>query len=264
MNYSCVVIWDHWRRCVLTLFKDVASFTDAERSIYSYILSNKEKVVLMRVRELADATHTSPATVLRFTQKMGYESFIEFKLAVKAELQRTTNFQFMETREVIESFSSRMLNDEYENKLNEVAKVITNGQFLIFFGIGTSGILAEYGSRIFSNFGKRTSYIKDPFYPLNQMAETFENTIAFVLSASGETFQTLHQAQVLKERGAILISITNSSYNTLAKMSDINLSYHIPSDSIDGVINTTSQLPVMYLLETLAKKSYYMQHMGKG
>lgn len=238
-------------------YKDVSSLTEAEKSVYSYILIHKEKVAYMRVRELADASHTSPATVLRFTQKLGYESFVEFKLDLKKELQKQKTTRLIDSKEVVESFFSRTLTDQYEEELDEVAEQISDAELVMFFGIGTSGILAEYASRWFSNFGKQTMYIKDPFYPFEQFGKTYEQTVVFVLSVSGETTQTIEQVQRLKELGGYIVSITNSSYNTLARISDRNIAYHVAPETLgDGQINITSQLPVLYLFETLAKKHY--------
>ena len=49
--------------------QEIRSFNELEMSIYNYILSNKEKVVYMKIRDLADGAHVSTTTVLRFLQK---------------------------------------------------------------------------------------------------------------------------------------------------------------------------------------------------
>ena len=46
-----------------------ASETDLQ--IANYISNNQESVAFMRVRELAEKTHVSPATIVRFTKKNG-------------------------------------------------------------------------------------------------------------------------------------------------------------------------------------------------
>ena len=44
----------------------IASFNELECSLYGYISKNAEKVAYMRIRELADETHVSTSTILRF------------------------------------------------------------------------------------------------------------------------------------------------------------------------------------------------------
>lgn len=47
----------------------IASFNELETSLYNYISQNSEKVVYMRIRELANETHVSTASILRFCKK---------------------------------------------------------------------------------------------------------------------------------------------------------------------------------------------------
>lgn len=42
----------------------VKSFNQLEMDVYNYIVRNEEKVMYMKVRELADAVHVSTTTIL--------------------------------------------------------------------------------------------------------------------------------------------------------------------------------------------------------
>ena len=118
-------------------------------------------------------------------------------------------------------------------------------------GIGTSGILAKYGARFFSNVGRFSLYVDDPYLPILQ--DMTDNTVTIALSESGITQQTVNLAVQLKERGSVLISITNNSTSTLAKIADHTISYHVPEILINQT-NITTQVPVLYILETLARQ----------
>lgn len=61
----------------------IASFNELETSLYNYISQNSEKVVYMRIRELANETHVSTASILRFCKKINCEGFSEFKVKLK-------------------------------------------------------------------------------------------------------------------------------------------------------------------------------------
>ncbi len=74
------------------------------------------------------------------------------------------------------------------------------------------------------------------------------------MSVSGEQ-RTLHrQINGFKQGHAKILSITNTRQCTLAKMADYNLSYYMPMVVLPGLYNVTSQIPVIYILETLAQK----------
>lgn len=69
---------------------------------------------------------------------------------------------------------------------------------------------------------------------------------------SGEQRFLYRQIKGFKEHGAAIASITNTRQCTLAEISDINIAYYIPMTVLPGLYNTTSSLPVVYILEALA------------
>ncbi|PAK36745.1 hypothetical protein CHI08_23715 [Peribacillus simplex] len=56
------------------------SFNELECSLYGYISKNTKKVAYMRIRELADETHVSTSTILRFCRKVDCAGYSEFKV----------------------------------------------------------------------------------------------------------------------------------------------------------------------------------------
>ncbi|WP_057769297.1 SIS domain-containing protein [Lactobacillus selangorensis] len=71
------------------------------------------------------------------------------------------------------------------------------------------------------------------------------------MSVSGETEQTLDQAQFYQQNGGQVIAITNQGNSTLAHMADLVIPYYMPERMLDD-INLTTQIPVVYILECLA------------
>lgn len=114
-------------------------------------------------------------------------------------------------------------------------------------------MLAKYGARYFSNVGLFSLYIDDPWLPVLQ--NMTENTVTIALSESGMTKQTVQIAMQLQQRGSTLISVTNNANSVLARMADCNISYHV-AEAMVNERNVTTQIPVIYILETLAKKIY--------
>jgi len=63
------------------------SFTDREKSIAEYLLSNKKSIISMSSKEIGDVTKTSAPTVVRFSKKIGFDSLNEMKLQLSLNLQ---------------------------------------------------------------------------------------------------------------------------------------------------------------------------------
>lgn len=59
-----------------------------------------------------------------------------------------------------------------------------------------------------------------------------------------------------------MLSITNSSGSTLAKLSDWNFSYHLNSKRMNGGYNGTTQIPVIFIMEALARRIYELHLCG--
>lgn len=50
--------------------QEIKSFNALELEVYNYIMRHQDQVVEMKIRELADATHVSTTTILRFCKKI--------------------------------------------------------------------------------------------------------------------------------------------------------------------------------------------------
>lgn len=71
------------------LRRGAEDFSPQQRAICSFILDHYRQVVFMTVEELAEKTKTSPATVVRTSTKLGFESFSTFKEALRGSLLAT-------------------------------------------------------------------------------------------------------------------------------------------------------------------------------
>ncbi|MDR6123585.1 DNA-binding MurR/RpiR family transcriptional regulator [Bacillus sp. SLBN-46] len=229
----------------------IASFNELETSLYNYICQNGDKVAYMRIRELADETHVSTATILRFCRKVNCEGFSEFKVKLKMHLEGNKKTVIKSVHHSIVEFFERTLKGDLEIKIKQAASLVNTAENVIFIGIGSSGILAEYGARYFSSLGKFSLYIKDPHFPIHTKLRN--NSVTIALSVSGENNFTVTHLNQLKQEGSKIISITNNKLSTIAKISDINIPYYVTEEFVEEA-NITTQVPVVYILESMARE----------
>ncbi|MDF9825413.1 DNA-binding MurR/RpiR family transcriptional regulator [Breznakia sp. PF5-3] len=232
--------------------EEIRSLNELELEVYNYITKHREEVLSMKIRELADAAHVSTTTVLRFCKKVGCDGYAEFKVRYKMELSKSEDIHDYNDIHLMLEYFKRIDSEDFDEQLNVAAEMIREQHKVIFLGIGTSGILGKYGARFFSNIGKFSQHIDDPFYPIP--TGYYDDSVIIVLSVSGETEQTIDQIHQFKNTNSAIISITNTGTNTIAKMSDLNLSYYVPMDVVGDAINLTTQIPVLFMIETIAKK----------
>ncbi|WP_332631318.1 MurR/RpiR family transcriptional regulator [Halalkalibacter flavus] len=243
----------------------IASLNELETSLYNYIMKNEDKVAYMRIRELADETHVSTSTILRFCRKMNCDGFSEFKTKLKLHLKENKKTTIKNIEHSLMDFFERISQGNIEEQIMKAAYLLAKANNVIFIGTGSSGIMAEYGARYFSSIGKFSMYIKDPYFPIH--AKLLSDSVVLALSVSGETPAIITHINQLKGQGIEVISITNSKHSTISKISDINIPYYVTEERFEnslGIVtepqfkysDITTQVPVVYILESIAREVY--------
>lgn len=232
-------------------YEIIQSMNDLELSLYRYIMKNSEKVIYMRIRELADEAHVSTTTILRFCKKVNCEGYSEFKVKLKMHIEQNQNNKINNDTSIIIDFFKKLDNSELDRKLNTLCDLIKEANNVIFIGAGTSGILCKYAARYFSSIGKFAMYIDDPYFPRNY--KVYEDSVIIAISVSGETYSVIDHISNLKRENSTVVSITNSENCTISKISDLNISYYVQQEKL-GISDITTQIPVLYMIESIGKK----------
>lgn len=230
----------------------LATLNELEMQVYHFVIKNRESVMYMTIRELADAAQVSTTTILRFCRKMRCEGYSEFRIRFKLYLEQEKKQAGQASVSEIVSFFNSINNADFENLIDKAVHHIVAAERVIFVGAGTSGTLGKYGARFFSNVGKFSNHIDDPYYPVN--SDMYKDAVAIILSVSGETPEILRLASQFSLHHCQVISITNNDNSSLSRLADFNLSYHMPQLLVSGEYDVTTQVPVIYILETIGRK----------
>lgn len=250
---------------MLFSYAQIQSLNDLEFGVYNQVLKLERQVLSMKIRELAESAHVSTTVVLNFCKKMDCHSWSAFKHTYRAFLETEPTDPAYQP--ILESLQSTFYPKAMQQNIEQVVKAIADCHKMIFIGVGPSGIMARYGALYFTNMGKPVQFIDLPYYPIAE--EDHAQTVVMALSVSGETLSVIKRLARFVELGATLISITNTANNTIARMSDINLSYTVPSEEFYVCekndtfhVNVTTQLPVMAYIELISKK-YHVLFFGR-
>lgn len=233
-------------------YEEIQRYNETDIRIYKYIVSNIDKIQYMTIRELAKDIHTSTSTILRFCNKNNFDGYSEFKDALKRELTLQNTYPPMEDLHELSAFFARANSSAFEEKLFFAIEAIRKADLTIFIGMGSSGTLAKYGARYFSNMGNFAVGLEDVLYPIDFFQ--WKNTVVIALSESGETERLIEAINQFKQKKCCVLSVTNSPVSTLAKLSDWNFSYSLNTNRINGGYNGTTQIPVIFIIEALAKR----------
>ena len=233
-------------------YATIQKFNETEIMLYKYVLSNAEKIPYMTIREFAVDVNLSTSSVLRFCTKLGCDSYNDFKNRFKNYMKECSDIMPGFDLEQLLHYFQGTNTSAFEEKIQDGVKLIQDAEMIIFMGLGSSGALARYGARYFSNFGKFSVGLEDSLYPL--IETTYPKMAVIALSVSGETPGVLETVRKFQTHHCSILSITNSPNCTLAKISDWNISYCLESQTVNGGFNATSQVPVLFLIEALARR----------
>ena len=122
---------------LIKTLQEKEGFSESESMIADFLLANYRGLAGISTRQLAKLTYTSSAAIVRFSQKLGFEGYTEFKVSFMAEMiqyKYNTNAQNAEgfnskdsVKEIIKKVTSMEINaiQETNNILDPAAIVMT-------------------------------------------------------------------------------------------------------------------------------------------
>lgn len=232
---------------MLFTYKQIANLNETETFIYRYVMKHIKVVTNMSVRDLAECTHVSTATVVRFCQKLDCNGFVEFKTKLKLFNDGLTLPETDDEIDVLLEFFNYARSVDFKEKINKFAKYIKEAKSICFLGIGTSGTLGKYGARYFSNVGYYSQSIDDPYYP--PPVDGNESSLLIALTESGETREVIDQLKMYQSQNTKIVVITNKPGSTIDQMADLGIYYYVKDIILPQTYNISSQVPVLYILE---------------
>ena len=228
-------------------YSQVESLNETETYVYNYVIKNTKKVLNESIRELANDTHVSTATVMRFCKKMGCEGFTELKYRLKenVEVQKTKED---DVNDQFDDFIEKVKSSDYLDSIHRAAEIIKRSNLILTLGVGTTGDFAKYTSRLLSGMGYCCYGVDGAAYPVQRVIEGHQGVIiAFYESLQKKLlFEEIYR---YKNKNYMIIMLTNTNMGSMEHLCDEVI--HISDGSVMlGKIH--SGIPMLYAVEKLA------------
>lgn len=224
------------------------SFTPVERLVGDYILENAKEIPHLSIKELAQSSKTSDASVLRFCKTMGYSGYRNFIVSISASLgsrdedQKAQYTDIQPGDDLSTIISNISLNNmkSIEDTLsvidrNEIAKAVEllcHSKRIVFFGVGASGIVCKDGEQKFSRINKMCHAYLDGHSQLTAATLLEKDDVAIFISNSGATSDIIDALDIALKNQAKCIAITKYNKSELAVRANIVLSISTPEITI--------------------------------
>ena len=228
------------------------NFNKLEFSIFSYLIENKEAVSQQTISEVSQELHVSSSMITKVCQKMGYTGFLEYKASLKYEDKVLPRKHVDGGYDLLIHYFNSLKSTDFFDRIEQAAYIIEKARLTVFVGIGLSGYLGEYASQLFTRNGIASVSVNDFTAQLNGVYNSED--VAIVLSVSGETKEVNKQILTFKKEGLTVVVVSNTENNTAAHLADFVISYYVPNHIDEVHYNSATQVPVLFILESLVKK----------
>jgi RpiR family carbohydrate utilization transcriptional regulator len=222
--------------CILRIHTSFPSLRQSEKKVAQYILDAPEAVVELSVTEVARRSGVSDATVVKFSQRIGYTGFQEMKINLAQELPSLRQRMYGDigvdsdvrnlTKQVI-TLHKQTLDDTArildEDALTQAIEAVKAGDRVHIYGVGASGIVARDLETKLLRINVSCHAFCDPHMAASMAALLNPDDVAIAISHSGSTKDTVEALDVAAQTGATTICITNFLNSPITRVAQIVL-----------------------------------------
>ena len=211
-----------------------------DREIGQYIVDNPDQMLRLSTAALAAEIGRSQSSVVKFSQKLGYASYQELKLAVseaKAQDWQVPagvihgSIEVGDTYPVIlkKLIGSKLLSMQQtvaantERIIGRTLELLDGARRIHLVGVGASSLVARDFSYKLMKLGRNVLHDSDSHIQMANAATLGPGDVLFALSYSGASIETLRIAELARKRGAMVIAVTGLHDNPLSRVADIRL-----------------------------------------
>ncbi len=239
----------------------------AEQRVGRLVLADPRAFASLPVSELAERSHVSKPTVVRFCRSLGYDGLSDFKLKLAGSVNEGVPFIHRSVDaddrpaevmvKVIDNAVAAFL--KYRNDASTVAierasealvAAGAQGRRIEFYGVGNSGIVAQDAQHKFFRLGVHTAACSDGHMQVMSASLLGPGDCVVVISNSGRTRDLMDACDIARRKGATTIVITASG-SPLAAQGQIHLAADHP-EGYDRYSPMVSRLLHLAIVDVLA------------
>ena len=203
------------RKSVIPIIESVYdTYTESEKIAADFFISNPV-IEDFSASNISKKLHISVASLTRFAKKCGFSGYRQFRYEYSADVNLQDNIQRELTKKVLSDYEE-ILNKTYslidEQHIEKIIDLLVKAEKVFFYGIGSSGLVAEEMKSRFMRIGLFCDAFTDPDLMKMNSALVDENCLVIALSISNNSpglITSLMQAHTNKAK-TILFTANNN------------------------------------------------------
>lgn len=204
------------------------NFTKSDMNIYNFIVSNPADTVHLNIQELADRVKVSKSAMLRFTKKIGYSGFSEFKYEFSRYVHSGTTHaidesyksKYEEIINIYEKTVAFMTNTISESDIVQAVDTMLNSKRIKIFGINSTGLAVKQMRNRFHKIAFDAEAVTDPILIPELAAQGNEEDMHIFFSTSGQTEVMIEAIKNSQRRHTKTLLITANEKNKMSDYAD--------------------------------------------
>jgi len=199
--------------------------SESQKKLADFFLENLDLIPFLNIYQISEATQYSVASIVRFTQKLGFKGYSDFKNAFTKHFQKNIKklemFPLVQLDKLKEHTLTAVANQDIKN-INETLKLIDTKTFdevvslilssdrVYTMGLGISYLLAQLLAYQLMQVGVDAYYFKnDSTTFFDQILFLTPQDLIIAFSFPPYSIETIEAAKFAKERKIKVVSITN-------------------------------------------------------
>ncbi|MDR3260191.1 MAG: MurR/RpiR family transcriptional regulator [Fusobacteriaceae bacterium] len=229
------------KKRVLDYFKkNYNKFSKSFKKISEYVEHNQSILSFLSINELAKKTDTSPATITRFTRKLGFTGYTEFQSIFQKEVEKQTS-HMKELKSAITDTNNpdgilanligrniELLQEidvhHVEIALDQAVEWINKSRKIYILGARGSYALAYYFYFMLKEFKEGVELmISGASDFTDKLLYSQKDDVLFTISFYPYTNFTMQITEFFRDNGNKIITVTDKEDSSLGNMSDLIL-----------------------------------------
>ena len=228
------------RDILLYIQDNMSSFSKGQKRIANYILESYDKAAFMTASKLGKMVEVSESTVVRFASELGYDGYPSMQKALQEMIRnKLTSIQRIEVSNDLmgdQDILSMVLQSDIDKlrmtmeetnraNFNETVDAIVAARRIYIIGVRSSAalssFLAFYFNLIFENVVQISANTVSEMF--EQMLRVGPEDAVICISFPRYSTRTVKAMKFARDRGAMVIALTDSELSPLAGMAQHTL-----------------------------------------
>ena len=240
------------------------NFSATEKVIAGYIMENFREIPNLSTRQLANETFCSSAAIVRFTQKLGFEGYSDFKTKFLAEMMQYISEpkeKCITDKDTINSIIEKVTCIEIDalkdtrDRINpkqflRALNYLSDAEHIDFYAMNNNLNLARMAAESFIMADKYSTVHNSTEMQYLQSYSVPKSHISFIISRTGENRILADIAEILHAKGSTIFCITSEANSKIAKLSKVVFEV-ATSDKMEELGPRVFTLGAKYVIDVL-------------